>query len=200
MVVAVYESGSRVGAMLITMSGLPGSGKTTVARLISRELGIPHVYAGDLFRKEAKERGLSLADYNRLAEDDHGIDRALDDRMAVYAREGNVVIEGRLAGYVACQEDVPSLKVWLSAKDDTRARRVAQREDQDWRDVLEMNRVRHASDLKRYLAIYGYDLEDTSIYDILLESDDKTPETLAADIVRIYRQQFPEDELLNLAE
>ena len=49
--------------MLITISGLPGSGKTTVARLLSRQLGIPHVYAGDMYRKAAEERGMTLEEF-----------------------------------------------------------------------------------------------------------------------------------------
>ena len=41
--------------MLITISGLPGSGKTTVARLVAAELGLEHVYAGNIFRRQAED-------------------------------------------------------------------------------------------------------------------------------------------------
>ena len=101
--------------MLITISGLPGSGKTTVARLLSRQLGLPHIYAGDIYRKEAEARGLSLEAFNRLSERDHSIDRDLDAKMAAYARKGNVVLEGRLAGFIVLQEQVDAFKVWLTA-------------------------------------------------------------------------------------
>src|SRR5690349_362285 len=117
--------------MVITISGLPGSGKTTVARLLSNRLGIPHVYAGDLYRKGAIERGVTLEEFSQLSERDHSIDRALDAKMAEYARQGNVVLEGRLAAFVTLQETVDALKVWLTASDDVRARRVAQREGKD---------------------------------------------------------------------
>ena len=46
--------------MLITISGLPGSGKTTVARLVARDLGLEHVYAGNIFRHQAEAQGLTL--------------------------------------------------------------------------------------------------------------------------------------------
>jgi cytidylate kinase len=169
--------------VLITISGVPGSGKTTVARLLSRRLGIPHVYAGDLYRREAEERALSLEEFNRLSERDHSIDRALDAKMAAYARQGDMVLEGRLAGFIARQEGVEALKVWVTASDEVCARRVAQREGQNAQDVVRQNRSRQQSDAKRYKEIYGFDLDDTSIYDVILHSDNETPAALAETIL-----------------
>jgi len=169
--------------VLITISGVPGSGKTTVARLLSRRLGIPHVYAGDLYRREAEERALSLEEFNQLSERDHSIDRALDAKMAEYARRGGVVLEGRLAGFIALQEGVEALKVWLTASDEVCASRVAQRERQNAQEVVRQNRARQRSDAKRYKEIYGFDLNDTSIYDLVLHSDHETPEAVAEKIL-----------------
>ena len=176
--------------MLITISGLPGSGKTTVARLLSRRLGVPHIYAGDLYRRDAEERSLSLEAFNRLAEQDHSIDRALDAKMAQYARRGGVVLEGRLAAFIALQERVDALKVWLTASERVRAQRVSQRENSNAIQVLRENEERQRSDAKRYRDIYGFDLNDTSIYDLVLNSDDDPPDTLADKIVACAAERF----------
>ena len=176
--------------MLITISGLPGSGKTTVARLLSHRLGVPHIYAGDLYRRAAVERGVSLEAFNALSEKDHSIDRELDAKMAEYARQGAAVLEGRLAGFMALQEGVDALKVWLTASDEVRARRVAQRESKDSNAVLQLNRSRQGSDAKRYRAIYGFDLNDTTIYDLILDSDDQGPEALAEQILARAAERF----------
>jgi len=178
--------------MLITISGLPGSGKTTVGRLLAKRMGLPHVYAGDIYRAEAEARGLSLADFNALAERDHTIDRALDDRMARYARDGGVVLEGRLAGFVAIEQHVDALKVWLTASDAVRADRVAGREGRIVAEVLEQNDARQRSDARRYREIYGWDLDDTGIYDLALVSDEQTPEALADVIQAAAAKRFPE--------
>ncbi|HYD49806.1 MAG TPA: cytidylate kinase family protein [Terriglobales bacterium] len=181
--------------MLITISGTPGSGKTTVAKLLSAQLGVPHVYAGDIYRQEAQRRQMSLAELNALAEADHSIDRALDERMAAYARAGGVVLEGRLAAFVARQENVGALKVWLTASDEIRADRVAQREQQDSQAVLAQNTARHSSDANRYKAIYGWDLDDTSIYDVIIVTDERRPEDVAAELSAAAREYFSSEEL-----
>lgn len=178
--------------MLITISGTPGSGKTTVARLLAKRLGVPHVYAGDIYRAEAESRGMTLAELNALAERNHSIDRALDARMASYARAGGVILEGRLAAFVANQEKVDALKVWLTASDRVRAERVAGREGTVVAASLEENDARQRSDARRYREIYGWNLDDTSIYDLILNSDDLTPEALAAAIEAAVGARFPE--------
>jgi cytidylate kinase len=176
--------------MLITISGVPGSGKTTVAKLLAQRLGLPHVYAGDLFRREATRRGLTLEQFNSLCEQDHSIDRQLDADMAERARRGNVVLEGRLAGFLAAENRLDALKVWLDADDEVRARRVAEREHRDWHDVLDANRIRHRSDALRYRMIYGFDLGDTQVYDVVLTTDHRTPEALVEELVERARQHF----------
>ena len=176
--------------MLVTISGEPGSGKTTVARLLAQCLGLPHVYAGDLYRQEAKQRGLSLEDFMKLSERDHSIDRRLDAAMAERACQGRAVLEGRLTGFLAAENSLPALKVWLTASDEVRARRVARREHGDWREVLKSNKVRHGSDAKRYQAIYGFDLADTSVYDVVLSTDTQTPDALVEQLAARARARF----------
>ena len=42
--------------MIIIMLGAPGTGKGTVASILSQELEIPQVSTGDIFRKNIKEK------------------------------------------------------------------------------------------------------------------------------------------------
>ena len=68
--------------MKITISGPPGSGKTTVGRLLAQRLGCEFVSTGTVFREMAAERGLSLAEFGEMAEHDHEIDAEMTGRVS----------------------------------------------------------------------------------------------------------------------
>lgn len=169
--------------MLITISGLPGSGKTTVARLVAAALGLEHVYAGDIFRRQAEAAGLSLQDYARQAETDHSIDRRLDRQMQERAKRGDVVLEGRLAAFMADRAGVEALRIFLDAPEAVRAERIVGREGGDTRSKLREIQAREESDARRYQEIYRVDYHDRSRYDRVIETGTRTPEEIAAEIV-----------------
>lgn len=176
--------------MLITISGLPGSGKTTVARLVATALDLEHVYAGDIFRRQAEAHGLSLQEYVRRAETDPSIDRDLDEQMQRRAALGNAVLEGRLSGFMADRAGVPAFKVFLDASEAVRAERIAGREggatDARLREML----AREASDRRRYRELYGVDYHDRSRYDVVMLTDEAAPAALAGAIVDEARRRF----------
>jgi CMP/dCMP kinase len=174
--------------VLITISGAPGSGKTTVARVVAGALGLEHVYAGDLFRRQAADRGLSLEEYARRAETDHSIDRALDAQMCERAKAGDAVLEGRLAAFMAEEAGVPALRVYLDAPERVRAERIVSREGGDARRRLEEIQHREASDARRYREIYGVDYHQPDRYDLVIRTDGRSPEDVAAEIVARARQ------------
>lgn len=173
------------GAMhLIAVSGLPGTGTTTLCRLLSPRLNLPHVYAGQMFRAMAKEHGLDVNAFGEYAEQHPEVDTELDRRMIDVARKGGVILEGRMCAWHVKEAGAPALKVLLEAPEEVRARRVADREGAgDWMQVLAQNRHREASEAKRYREIYGFDPNDPRHYDVVIDSSDKTPEKIAALVV-----------------
>ena len=169
--------------MLVTLSGLPGSGTSTVARPVASALGIEHLDGGTVFRTFAAERHLSLAAFAVLAEADDSIDRALDRRLAERIAAGDALVESRLAGWWAHQGSHPGLKVWLACEEHERARRVGARDGHELEEAVVHNRKREASERDRYLGYYGIDLTDLSIYDLVIDTTTTSADEVVAQMV-----------------
>jgi CMP/dCMP kinase len=176
--------------LLITISGLPGSGTTTMSRLVAEALGLDRLPGGEVFRQMAAEAGMTLAEFGRHAKDHPEHDRELDRRLLERAREGDVVIESRLAGWLATRGAVPAVRVWVSCAAEERARRVGARDAVDVATALADNATREALERARYLDLYDIDLTDLSIYDLVLESTAEPPEPLAEQVVDAARARF----------
>jgi cytidylate kinase len=155
--------------MLITISGPPGGGKTTVATAIADAFDLDHVSGGDVFRSLAEERGYSLVEFNALAEEDDSIDRDLDRRLRETARDRDeLVLESRLSGWMA--GDYADLRIWLDAPLDVRSDRIAEREGTDPETARRETKAREDSEKRRYREYYGIEFEDQSIYDLAVNT------------------------------
>ena len=121
--------------MLLTVSGPPGSGKSTVAEGIAVRLGLEYISGGTVFRKIAEDRGISVGELNKVAEDDDSIDRELDENIKQIALvKDNAVIESRLAGWMAGEN--ADIRIWLDAPISIRGQRIANREDGEIDQIL----------------------------------------------------------------
>ena len=177
--------------MLITVSGPPGSGTTTVAQRVADRLALELVPGGEVFRALATERSMSLPEFGLYVADHPEVDVELDSRLARRAREGGAVIESRLAGWIAHNERLASLVVWIDCDPRIRAQRVAAREGVSVERALADNEERQRVERGRYLALYGLDLADLSIYEVVLDSGQLRPAALADRIVGAAEERFP---------
>jgi len=151
--------------MLLTVSGPPGSGKSTNAAALAERFDLDHISGGDIFRELADERGYTPVEFNELAETDEQIDRDLDRRLREIAIEReDILIESRLAGWLAA--DHADLKIWLDAPETVRAERIADREDKPVEVARQETSRREQSEALRYKEYYNIDISDLTIYDM----------------------------------
>lgn len=155
--------------MRITVSGLPGSGTTSLSRHLAERHGFTMISAGEVFRQLAKEHHMELAEFGRLAESDPSYDKMIDARQKEIAeKQDNIIVEGRLSGWMVSEAD---LKIWLHAPISCRIKRIAARDEvTDEHTAEALTLEREACEAGRYHSYYNIDINDLLIYHLVLDS------------------------------
>lgn len=157
--------------MIIAIDGPPGSGKSTVAGILSKMLGYRLESAGRIFRTMARERGVSLEEFGAIAQNDLSIDQALDEKTVDITRQSEyLVIEGRLTAPILSKYNIRAFRVYINAPLPVRADRVAKRDDITTEQAREAISKREASENDRYHSLYGITQGDRSSYDLVVDS------------------------------
>lgn len=181
---------------IITIAGKLGSGKSSTAKLVAKELSYKHYSTGDFMRSIANDRGISLADLSVIAETDDSIDKALDDHNLEIGKMEDIVLDSRL-GFHFIPE---SFKVFLELDAETASERIL--EDRkvnpnrhteatgtfDTKEsIIEKINTRLQSERKRYKELYGIeDQTDHNNFDLIIDTS-KTPlEEVSKKIIEEY--------------
>lgn len=168
--------------MIITISGLAGSGTTTASKILSKKLNIPYISAGDIFRQMAAEKNMDLLEFGKFAEENENIDTLIDKRQAeIASKSENLIVEGRLSAHFVDAD----LKLWFIAPVDVRTKRICKRENKPYDVVREEVISRSNSEAKRYLDIHGIDINDMEIYDFIINTGSFNAERVADIILNV---------------
>jgi cytidylate kinase len=168
----------------LTISGLPGSGTTTISKLLEKDLHLPRIYSGMIFRRLSKNYHMNLAEFSEYCESDPSIDQQIDKKQVELLKKGNLILESRLGGWLAYRNNIQAYKVWLEAGLKIRAERVTKREGKSIDEGIKQISDREESEKKRYKNYYKIDLADLSIYDLVIDTQTKSPEEIEALILR----------------
>jgi len=173
--------------MIITIGGRAGSGKSTVAKLLAKRLNLKVYSMGDLTRRIAEERRISLIELNRLQERDPSIDTEIDNLQRELGRkENDFVIDSRLGILFIPMED---FKVFLDANEIVRAKRILNdartlERSTELNDTVAKLREREESEIKRYRQYYSFNCYDKDKYDIVINTSILLPEEVVELIVK----------------
>ncbi len=189
---------SKDSDILITIDGPSGAGKGTLADFISEELDIPNYSAGDFFRELAKEKGLTVEELSAQA--DKQTDITVDERTLEKGLKESCVIESRISSWVL--GSYSDLRIYLTAEIDERARRVkrdsdaGERDDEDdkssFKEAKKKIEQRDEDNRQRYSDYYGIDVEDLSMYDLIIDNTDLDLEEQQELVKKALKKRFPE--------
>ena len=152
--------------MIICISGLSGSGKNSVGRLVAEKLGLRLI--DPTFKTLAAKQKMSLLDFHKKAEHEHSIDKNFDAHLIRDAKKGNCVVTTWLGPWMIKNAD---MRIWLYAPSSARAARVAKRDGMSNVEAARHIAERDESNRLRYLEIYKIDIYDHSGFDLVINSE-----------------------------
>jgi len=127
----------------VTISGHPGSGTSTLVEGLSNQFTCASINGGQIFRNEAENRGMTLAEFGELCSNDESVDLTLDEKLRAHISDNSTnIIESRLAGWWAYKLGTNCVRIWLNVSEQERARRVTLREETTIDEAINANRAR----------------------------------------------------------
>lgn len=154
--------------LVIAISGLHGTGKSTYAKQLAQDLQLNYISAGALFREIAEERGMAIEELTNLAEMDDSLDQRIDDRTLSWTDRGSVVIDALLAGWMTGER--ATIKIHMVAPDSVRLERIAKRDKINYKEAKNRTLKREQCEKVRFKRRYGIELDDLTIYDLVLNT------------------------------
>jgi cytidylate kinase len=171
----------------IIISGLPASGKSTVAEIIAKKLNLKAINVGDILKSKFTEvtssnywdtpSGFSAL---RLREKNEEIDKSVDRAVLRIIKKGNIVI----ASYVMPWLSKTGYKIWLDASPEERAKRLAKRDKISIEKAAEIIKKRDKENYLLYKRIYGISIgKDKKPFDLVIDTEKLSPREVANIII-----------------
>ena len=165
--------------IIICISGLPGCGKSTVAKKLAQKYRLKYVSGGDALKELAVEAGFkpSGEDWWETEEgrrflnkrlEDPDFDKRVDEKLIEAAKQGEVILDSWTMPWLFDE----GFKIWLDASLEVRASRAAKRDKISLEKAKELIMEREEKTREIYRKLYGFKLgEDFSPFHIILDTD-----------------------------
>ena len=163
--------------MIIAISGLHGTGKSTIAKKLAKELDLKYYSTGNTFREMADSMDMTLEEFNQYVESHPNIDKKLDRKVVDIAREkDDYVIESQLSGYLL--KDNADYMILLTAPLEIRIKRMAERDEVSFDEKLSETNIRENSEYQRFKDLYNIDVRDDDLkkktFDLIIDTKNLT--------------------------
>jgi len=178
--------------MIISISGKPGSGKSTVTKMLAEKLGLKHHYMGGIIRNMAKEKGLTLQEFYAKNTD---VDKLIDDHLTKLGKEqDNFIVESRTAFHF-----IPnSIKLYLDVDLKVGAERIFkelkeknERNEKSYKnteEALEALKKRLKTEAEHYKKLYNLDVHNKSHYGFVIDTTNLTIEKVQEKLINFLTQ------------
>lgn len=180
---------------IITINGWLGSGKSSAAKAVSKELNYQHFSSGDFFRQVGLDLGLTVTELNIRAETDPQIDVMTDNKLRSMRDAKDVVIDSRTAYhwipesfkvYLTLPREIAKERILRSLAEDEMRKKTEKSGTPE--EVYDNMVKRFESEQKRYWDLYQIDNTDIQSYDLVIDTHANGLEQTANKILTEYKK------------
>jgi cytidylate kinase len=170
--------------IVVCISGMAGTGKSTIAKKLAKKYKLRYFSGGDALKALAAEEGCNVSSrgwwespeglsFLKKREKNLKFDKAVDDKLLEYAQRGGVLLDSWTMPWLLKL----GFKIWLLASIEKRAKRVAKRDKITVKDALETLKEKEARTKAIYKKLYGFALgEDFAPFHLVLDTDNLSAE------------------------
>lgn len=181
---------------IITLSGKPGSGKSSTADRIAEMLGYTRYSSGDYVRRIIHKQKITLQEFNKRAEAHPELDHDIDEHLRKLREQDDLVIDARLGFYWIPE----SFKVYLDLDPDVAVARIFKdanlntlRSDSgeggpSMEFVMDQVEERMRSERMRFKKLYGVNPFSVEHFDLVIDTARHSPQTVAMTIFDMYKK------------
>ncbi len=181
---------------IITLSGKPGSGKSSTADRIAEMLGYTRYSAGESVRDVVHKQKITLEEFNRRAELNAEMDYQIDEELRKLREHTDIVIDSRLGFYWIPE----SFKVYLDLDNDVAIARIFKdanlnafrsksgEGNDSMSDVMDQVEERMRNERARFKKLYGINPYSIEHFDLVIDTARHSPQTVALTIFDTYKK------------
>lgn len=143
---------------VISISGLPCCGSTTIGKMLAEKLKIDFFSVGAYYKshgKGANETEKAIDFLGSKEGTSKPLNKSVDDMQIELAKKGNIVIDAKAGIYFL--KEIADLKVWLHAPFEIRMKRVAKREGCDLEKAKKLLEDKEKLEKELFQKVYNFD-------------------------------------------
>ncbi|MFH0832463.1 MAG: cytidylate kinase family protein [Candidatus Aenigmatarchaeota archaeon] len=175
--------------MIVVVSGMPGCGSTTTARLLAKKLKLKFfsvgAYTKKIMREDMKidkketERSVDFWKTKRGKSKEHHV--TVERMQEDLAKRGDIVIEGKISIRFIKNAD---FRIWLKAPLNVRAKRYVKRDNLMLKDAMRFLKEKQRDERENWKKIYGFDyfIQEKEA-DLIIDTMNKKPEEIVKMII-----------------
>ena len=165
--------------IVVCISGMAGTGKSTLAKKIAEKYGLKYHSGGDALKALAAEEGYTSnhpgwwespegLGFLAKREKDLKFDKLVDNKLKEFAQKGNVLLDSWTMPWLIDY----GFKIWLIASINKRVERIAKRDNLTKTNALKVLKEKENRTKNIYKKLYGFIIgEDLKPFHMILDTE-----------------------------